>query len=289
MATGCSTACCRCANGRRCSRSGSTAAGTRSRRRTPAAPGIAQRFGDVGLDLAEGPARQPDLVEGSAAGRWGSGGHWIARGIPARSPWSAPRCSGSAGLLRARRRAGDWAWAGLAGRTDWRRPRDKRGTRATGDAVSGWTWRSPEQVGSVGVRRGAGPRCTGTQRFGPLKWRFRPPGSRRRPIFRSVHAYPFCGLVDEALIGQTVTLCGWADVARNMGQIVFIDLRDHEGHRAGGRRTRMPRQRRGARRLPRQGGLRGLPAHHRHGAQAPVGERQDQDRPGGSGGQTSSC
>lgn len=39
----------------------------------------------------------------------------------------------------------------------------------------------------------------------------------------------FCGLVDEALIGQTITLCGWADVARNMGGVVFIDLRDHEG------------------------------------------------------------
>ncbi|HQA01971.1 MAG TPA: OB-fold nucleic acid binding domain-containing protein, partial [Thermomonas sp.] len=39
----------------------------------------------------------------------------------------------------------------------------------------------------------------------------------------------FCGLIDQTLIGQTVTLCGWADVARNMGQIVFIDLRDHEG------------------------------------------------------------
>lgn len=39
----------------------------------------------------------------------------------------------------------------------------------------------------------------------------------------------FCGLIDETLIGQTVTLCGWADVARDMGQIVFIDLRDHEG------------------------------------------------------------
>ncbi len=39
----------------------------------------------------------------------------------------------------------------------------------------------------------------------------------------------FCGLIDATLIGQTVTLCGWADVARNMGQIVFIDLRDHEG------------------------------------------------------------
>lgn len=39
----------------------------------------------------------------------------------------------------------------------------------------------------------------------------------------------FCGLVDEALIGQTVTLCGWADVARNLGGLCFIDLRDHEG------------------------------------------------------------
>jgi aspartyl-tRNA synthetase len=39
----------------------------------------------------------------------------------------------------------------------------------------------------------------------------------------------FCGLVDEALIGQTITLCGWADVARNMGGLCFIDLRDHEG------------------------------------------------------------
>lgn len=39
----------------------------------------------------------------------------------------------------------------------------------------------------------------------------------------------YCGLVDEALIGQTVTLCGWADVARNLGGLCFIDLRDHEG------------------------------------------------------------
>ncbi len=39
----------------------------------------------------------------------------------------------------------------------------------------------------------------------------------------------FCGLIDETLIGQTVTLCGWADVARNLGGVCFIDLRDHEG------------------------------------------------------------
>jgi aspartyl-tRNA synthetase len=39
----------------------------------------------------------------------------------------------------------------------------------------------------------------------------------------------FCGLVDETLLGQSVTLCGWADVARNLGGVCFIDLRDHEG------------------------------------------------------------
>ncbi|MCK9487933.1 MAG: aspartate--tRNA ligase [Xanthomonadales bacterium] len=39
----------------------------------------------------------------------------------------------------------------------------------------------------------------------------------------------YCGLIDEALIGQSVTLCGWADVARNLGGVCFIDLRDHEG------------------------------------------------------------
>ena len=39
----------------------------------------------------------------------------------------------------------------------------------------------------------------------------------------------YCGLVSESMIGQTVTLCGWADVARNLGGICFIDLRDHEG------------------------------------------------------------
>jgi aspartyl-tRNA synthetase len=39
----------------------------------------------------------------------------------------------------------------------------------------------------------------------------------------------FCGQVSEALIGQTVTLCGWADVARNLGGVCFVDLRDHEG------------------------------------------------------------
>ncbi|MFM6989640.1 MAG: aspartate--tRNA ligase, partial [Arenimonas sp.] len=39
----------------------------------------------------------------------------------------------------------------------------------------------------------------------------------------------FCGQLNESFIGQRVTLCGWADVSRNLGGGCFIDLRDHEG------------------------------------------------------------
>ncbi|HTA64320.1 MAG TPA: aspartate--tRNA ligase [Xanthomonadaceae bacterium] len=39
----------------------------------------------------------------------------------------------------------------------------------------------------------------------------------------------FCGLVDEELIGQTVTLCGWVNTNRVQSHVVFTDLRDHEG------------------------------------------------------------
>ena len=39
----------------------------------------------------------------------------------------------------------------------------------------------------------------------------------------------YCGLVHETLIGQSVTLCGWADSRRDHGGVIFIDLRDHEG------------------------------------------------------------
>ncbi|MEO7433220.1 MAG: aspartate--tRNA ligase [Dokdonella sp.] len=39
----------------------------------------------------------------------------------------------------------------------------------------------------------------------------------------------YCGLVDEALLEQTVVLCGWVDTRRDHGGVIFIDLRDHEG------------------------------------------------------------
>jgi len=39
----------------------------------------------------------------------------------------------------------------------------------------------------------------------------------------------YCGLIDESLIGQDVTLCGWVDTLRLQSHVAFVDLRDHEG------------------------------------------------------------
>jgi len=40
----------------------------------------------------------------------------------------------------------------------------------------------------------------------------------------------YCGLVTEALNGQTVSLCGWVNRRRDHGGVIFIDLRDREGY-----------------------------------------------------------
>jgi len=39
----------------------------------------------------------------------------------------------------------------------------------------------------------------------------------------------YCGLVNEDLMGQTVTLMGWAHRRRDHGGVIFIDMRDREG------------------------------------------------------------
>ncbi|MBN8924227.1 MAG: aspartate--tRNA ligase [Rhodanobacter sp. 68-29] len=39
----------------------------------------------------------------------------------------------------------------------------------------------------------------------------------------------YCGLIDESMSGQAVTLCGWVNKIRLQAHVAFIDLRDHEG------------------------------------------------------------
>lgn len=39
----------------------------------------------------------------------------------------------------------------------------------------------------------------------------------------------YCGQVDESLLDQEITLCGWVNRRRDHGGVIFIDLRDREG------------------------------------------------------------
>jgi aspartyl-tRNA synthetase len=39
----------------------------------------------------------------------------------------------------------------------------------------------------------------------------------------------YCGNINSSFIGQEVTLCGWVNRRRDLGGVIFIDLRDREG------------------------------------------------------------
>lgn len=39
----------------------------------------------------------------------------------------------------------------------------------------------------------------------------------------------YCGLVTEAFLGQEITLKGWVNNRRDLGELIFVDLRDREG------------------------------------------------------------
>ena len=39
----------------------------------------------------------------------------------------------------------------------------------------------------------------------------------------------YCGEVNESHVGQEVTLCGWVNRRRDLGAVIFLDMRDREG------------------------------------------------------------
>ena len=39
----------------------------------------------------------------------------------------------------------------------------------------------------------------------------------------------YCGLVDERYVEKSITIMGWVDSRRDLGGLLFLDLRDHEG------------------------------------------------------------
>ena len=36
----------------------------------------------------------------------------------------------------------------------------------------------------------------------------------------------YCGLATEALVDKEINVCGWVQTKRDMGGVVFIDLKD---------------------------------------------------------------
>lgn len=44
--------------------------------------------------------------------------------------------------------------------------------------------------------------------------------------FKRTH---YCGLLNESLAGQNVALCGWVDRIRDLGGLLFVEIRDREG------------------------------------------------------------
>lgn len=39
----------------------------------------------------------------------------------------------------------------------------------------------------------------------------------------------YCGKLNASNVGQEVTLCGWVNRRRDLGGLIFIDMRDREG------------------------------------------------------------
>ncbi len=51
----------------------------------------------------------------------------------------------------------------------------------------------------------------------------------------------YCGQLNLSHVGQQVTLCGWVNRRRDLGSLIFIDMRDREGIAPGVFRCRSSR------------------------------------------------
>ncbi|AID44835.1 aspartyl-tRNA synthetase [Candidatus Arthromitus sp. SFB-mouse-Japan] len=47
--------------------------------------------------------------------------------------------------------------------------------------------------------------------------------------FEKLHRTEYCGLIDKQYLNQRVILEGWVNRKRNLGSLIFVDLRDREG------------------------------------------------------------
>ncbi len=54
-----------------------------------------------------------------------------------------------------------------------------------------------------------------------------PPNLRRHPD-EAMRTH-YCGHVNEDLIGEEISVCGWVHRRRDHGGVIFVDLRDREG------------------------------------------------------------
>ena len=48
-------------------------------------------------------------------------------------------------------------------------------------------------------------------------------------VYDRFHAYPLLWRIAFVRCGKEVTVCGWVQRQRDLGQLIFIDLRDRTG------------------------------------------------------------